>query len=154
MAGDLRGFATTSGNQGNTGLDRIQVASAEWIREIAHCGEEASRVVLDTNRNIDLVRRVFDEIVAQYAEGFAQVRNGERGEISYALNGVEIELPDLFPKARQAAIEAAGNVSDTIQQARRKIGTVVTAAIQRIDIMGGFRPRPDGPGPVLLGRES
>ncbi len=122
-------------------LDDIELKSAAWMRSVAdHC-DAANGVAYEVHCRDDRVCSCVESIYAENAEGYQEVRHFERGApFAFAIAGTDMEVPDLFVKARQSAIAGASEVAKTVRQAREQIAAHVQAAIVQIDELAGLRP--------------
>ena len=146
-ANELKAFAKNKAREGLERVEEIEQKSGAWVPAIADCADNANGSALKANRDQDLVRRVLDGIVAEYCDGYCEVRFFDRSvPLSYVINGAHIEVPAAFASARQSAIEAAATVTDAGRQARLEIARIVSEAIRRIDVLAGLRTDPTSRG--------
>jgi hypothetical protein len=142
----LKTFVNNAGGGSEVQLEEIEQKNGAWIRAVAEYADSATGVALEDNRRFDLVRRIFDGIVAEYRDGYYEVRPFDRTvTLSYVVNGTDIEVPVVFSSTRQSAIEAAANVSAAGRQARLEIARIISESIGRIDDLAGLRRKPTVP---------
>jgi hypothetical protein len=145
-ADELKAFVKSKAREGEESLEEIEQASGAWVPDVADCADSANGSALEANRGQDLVRRILDGIVAEYSDGYYEVRPFDRSvPLSYVINGAHTEVPTLFASARQSAIEAAATVTGAGRQARLDIARIVSEAIRRIDALAGLRTDPTSP---------
>jgi hypothetical protein len=140
-AEELKASAHRVGIAGEEVLADIEDKSATWMRSVAdHC-DAANGVAYEVHRRDDLVGSCVESIYAENAEGYQEVRHFERAApFAFAVADADLEVPDLFVKARQSAIAGASEVSKAVRQAREQIAAHVKAAIVQIDELAGLRP--------------
>lgn len=145
IAEDLKAFAHTTGTSGRATLDDIEQKSAAWLRSVAdHC-DAANGVAAEADRRDHLVCSTVENIYAENAEGYREVRRFERtGAYTFTIGKNDTLVPELFVMARQAAMAGATEVSKVVRQAHGQIAAHVEAAIVRIDELAGLRAVPVG----------
>jgi hypothetical protein len=139
-AEDLKSFADKTGTDGGAVLEDLEQKSAAWMRSVAdHC-DAANGIASEANRRDQLVCANVESIYAEYVEGFQEVRRFDRtAAFAFALGRNDTDVPELFVRARQAAMAGTSEVSKVLRQAQGQIAVHVEAAIVRIDELAGLR---------------
>jgi len=144
-AEELRAFVHRTAAYGNTVLDDIEHKNIGWMRAVADHGDAAGSVDCEAKRRTDLVWMVVESIAAEYSDGYQEVRPFERtSPLTFTFDGPEMDVPEVFAKARQAAIATASQVSRAVMDARARIAAYAAAAIKQIDELAGLRPTTSG----------
>jgi len=146
MAAELKRIVEDAGTSGTDALDEITEATGIWVRSSAELSAQAATIILDANERLDLLLRVFIGIVAEYQDGYKEIKPGNGpDQLQYAPFGQEFYLPPLINELRSRAIEAVKTVSDRARVASLEISQLQTNAIARIDALAGFvKPKGDG----------